>query len=404
MARVPNQGGTWGSCTTPASPPCVTVPPVLIDLDASPCGSAPSRPAQRRSGLSSGRPALAAAVALALTLASSLAVAQTDEEKAAARSLATQGGESLAASRYAEAFDLVTRAEQLVHAPTHLSMIARSLTGMGRLVAAKETYLRLLREDLSPSAPPAFKRAQAEAKDELAALEPRISQIRISLEGAGQKKVTVKMDDQAVSPALLGVYRPIDPGKHEVVAYPAGQNPVKGSIELRDGERKEIKLSIPDASSGVNPPGGPVENPNAQWSPPPLSGAQPLPPPGGYSRPPGFFTPLRSVGLGLTVLGAAGVGIGAVFVVNGFGLSRDADDKLSACGMRCSPVQEFTIRDLDVKAAGRKNIGVGVMIGGFAAATAGVIMLVVGKPRADPNAAYVTPWVSGNAAGLLGAF
>jgi hypothetical protein len=354
----------------------------------------------------SGRPALAAAVALSLSLSlsSSLAVAQTDEEKAAARSLATQGGEALAANKYAEAFDLVTRAEQIVHAPTHLSMIARSLTGMGRLVAAKETYLRLLREELAPSAPPAFKRAQAEAKDELSALEPRISQIRISLEGVGQKKVTVKMDDQPVSPALLGVYRPIDPGKHEVVVYPVGQSPVKGSIELRDGERKELKLSIPDAPPGVNPPGGPVENPNVPWPPPSSPGGLPPPPPGGSVRPPGFFTPLRSVGLGLTVVGAAGVGIGAVFIVNGFGISRDADDRLAMCDVRCTPPQQFEIRDLDVKAAARKNLGVGVLIGGLAVTTAGVIMLVVGKPRTNPNAAYVTPWVSANAVGLRGAF
>jgi hypothetical protein len=331
-------------------------------------------------------------------------MAQADEEKAAARALATQGGEALAANKYAEAFDLVTRAEQLVHAPTHLLMIARSLAGMGRLVAAKETYLRLLREDLPPSAPTAFKRAQTDAKDDLTALEPRISQLRISLEGLGQKKVTVKMDDQPVSPALLGVYRPIDPGKHEVVVYPVGQNPVKGSIELRDGERKELKLAIPDAPPGMNPPpGGPGDDPNAQWQQPPPPGGLPPPPPQGSPRP-SFFTPLRSVGLGLTVVGAAGAAVGAAFVINGFEVAGEADANAAACAPSCGPFQANTIRDLDVKAASRKNIGIGFLAGGVAVATAGVIMLVVGKPNEKPVGAHVTPWFSGNAAGLQGAF
>src|SRR5262245_66171673 len=101
---------------------------------------------------------------------------------------------------------------------------------MGRLVAAKESYLKLMREELPASAPPAFKRAQQDAKAELAAIEPKIAQLKVNLEGVGQKTVTLKIDDQPVSSALIGVFRPIDPGKHEVVAYPTGQSPVKASI------------------------------------------------------------------------------------------------------------------------------------------------------------------------------
>src|SRR5262249_53971729 len=153
------------------------------------------------------------------------------------------------ANKFADALDLVSRAEQILHAPTHLLMIARAQVGLGRLVAARETYLKLTREELAASAPPAFKRAQQDGKDELATLDPKIGQLKITVEGVGQKKVTVKMDDQVVSPALLGVYRPVDPGKHEVVAYPVGQSPVKGSVELKDGEKKDVKLTIPEGAS-----------------------------------------------------------------------------------------------------------------------------------------------------------
>jgi hypothetical protein len=150
----------------------------------------------------------------------------------------------------------------MFHAPTHLLLIARSQVGLGRLVAAKETYLKLTREELSASAPAAFKRAQQEGKDEMTALDARIASLRIAVEGGGQQKFTVKMDDQPVSPALLGVYRPVDPGKHDIVIYPVGQGPVKGTIELKDGEKKELKLTIPDVIPGGVPVSS-IDNPDA---------------------------------------------------------------------------------------------------------------------------------------------
>ncbi|MEO5731351.1 MAG: hypothetical protein ABI134_10395, partial [Byssovorax sp.] len=71
------------------------------------------------------RPRFAAvALALSLLLPAGRAEAQSDEDKAAARVLATQGAEALGASKYGEALDLVSRAEQMFHAPTHLLLIA----------------------------------------------------------------------------------------------------------------------------------------------------------------------------------------------------------------------------------------------------------------------------------------
>jgi hypothetical protein len=368
---------------------------VLRNLDPVPSGSASPWPVERRSRLLRRR-ALAAAVALSLALPGSRAAAQSDEEKAAARAMAIQGGEALAARQYADAFDLVSRAEQLVHAPTHMLMIARAQVGLGRLVAAKETYLRLLREELAATAPAAFKRAQAEARDDLSALDPRIAQLRIALEGVGQKKVTVKMDDQPVSPVLVGVFRPVDPGKHEVVATPAGQGPVRGSIELKEGERKEIKLAIPDAPLTAAPPPGPLGPPDL--SPPP-------PPPSDQTESPGFFTPLRGVGVGFGAAGLVGVVVGSFFVAKGFEFSGEADKKSKACVLGgCLPFQKQQILDLDAQAANAKNIGIAAFVVGGAALVGGVTLIVIGKPTPRRAGAYVAPWFSGNAGGILGAF
>ncbi|MEP7124390.1 MAG: hypothetical protein ABJE95_25910 [Byssovorax sp.] len=341
---------------------------------------------------------VAAALALALLLPSGRASAQSDEDKAAARVLATQGADALNAGKFLEALDLVSRAEQMFHAPTHLLLIARSQAGVGRLVAAKETYLKLTREDLPASAPPAFKRAQQEGKDEMAALEANIASLKIAVEGGGQQKFTVKMDDQPVSPALLGVYRPVDPGKHEVVVFPVGQPPVKSSLVLKNGEKKDVKLTIPDAvPAGV--PVSSADNPDATPKPPPAVDkvAQPAP---------GFFTPLRGAGIGAGVVGIGGVVLGAVFLSKSSATQADADTKQAGCvqlGKACTPAMRSTIHGLDVDAASSGNIAlVGFVAGGVLLAT-GVTLIIVGKPK-PRAAATVTPWFTGNMGGLQGTF
>jgi hypothetical protein len=342
---------------------------------------------------------VAAALALALLLPAGRAAAQSDEDKAAARVLATQGAEALGAGKYAEALDLVSRAEQMFHAPTHLLLIARSQAGVGRLVAAKETYLKLTREELAAGAPAAFKRAQQEGKDEMAALDANIASLRIAVEGGGQQKFTVKMDDQPVSPALLGVYRPVDPGKHEIVVYPVGQGPVKGSIVLKNGEKNDLKLTIPDVVPGGVPVSA-VDNPDA--APKPGGGPDHVAPSGG-----GFITPLRIAGIGAAVVGLGGVAVGAVFLGKGTSTQSDADAMQSVCEpvtKACTKSVRDQVRVLDVDAAHSKTIATVGFIAGGALLVGGVTMIVLGKPKAKVTGATVTPWFNGTTGGLAGSF
>ncbi len=342
---------------------------------------------------------VAAALALALLFPAGRAAAQSDEDKAAARVLATQGAEALGAGKYTEALDLVSRAEQMFHAPTHLLLIARSQAGVGRLVAAKETYLKLTREELAPGAPAAFKRAQQEGKDEMAALDANIASLRIAVEGGGQQKFTVKMDDQPVSPALLGVYRPVDPGKHEIVVYPVGQGPVKGSIVLKNGEKNDLKLTIPDVVPGGVPLSA-IDNPDA--TPKPGGGPDHVASSGG-----GFLTPLRIAGLGAAVVGLGGVAVGAVFLGKGTSTQGDADAMQTACEpvtKLCTKALRDQVRVLDVDAAHQKTIATVGFIAGGALLVGGVTMIVLGKPKATVTGATVTPWFNGTVGGLAGSF
>src|SRR5688572_9853786 len=105
------------------------------------------------------------------------AAAQTDEQRASARSLATEGATAFNEARWKEAVDLFTRAESLVHAPPHLLFLARAHTKLGQFVKAREAYLKIVKETLAPNAPRAFRDAQVSAEQELKEIEPRIGSL-----------------------------------------------------------------------------------------------------------------------------------------------------------------------------------------------------------------------------------
>ncbi|WP_437594199.1 tetratricopeptide repeat protein [Sorangium sp. So ce1000] len=349
------------------------------------------------------------AAALFLLLPTGEVRAQSDQDRAAARSLATQGAEAFTSGRFEEAIDLLGRAEALVHAPTHLLLIARAQARLGRLVAAKETYLRIVREELPPAAPSPFKRAQQDAREELAAIEPRIASLRIALEGAAGRKIGVKLDGQPVADALLGVHRPIDPGNHVVTVVPPGLAPIEQGLTIGDGERKELKIPVPEGPAVVPPPGGSVEG-QGTWG----GGQTEVPP----VAPPG--TPERKTnavmlggGITATALGLGGIVVGSVFLAKGSGTQKDANDLSAARGCEspgvggdCGPLIQAKIKALDSDAASQQTIGVIGLIGGGVFLAGGVTLLVLeltAKPE-PASSAWIAPYVTPTGLGVRGAF
>jgi hypothetical protein len=335
------------------------------------------------------------------------AVAQTDEQRAAARALATDGAKAFNEGRWQEAVDMFTRAESLVHAPPHLLFLARAQERLGRLVRAREAYLKITKETLSAAAPQAFRDAQASAEQELRAIEPRIGSLTVSVEGAeGATDLTVMIDGQPMPGALIGVPRPIDPGDHKIEAVAAGYRGQPAQMKLLDGERKEVVLKlVRDPSAAVGAPPGQTTAPTAA---PAVASA-----PATTEPPP---TTSSGSGKGMRIgsyvaygVGAVGLGLGTYFLIDSRGKRSDADAKNDQCEaqLRCSANDPLAkeVDDLDDQARSALTLSiVGFAVGGVGIAT-GTALLLLSPSDEEAHASFtIQPVIGLGTAGVAGTF
>lgn len=315
--------------------------------------------------------ALATAVALfALAFAPPLLAEPTAEAKAGARAAALKGITAFDEKRYADALDLFTRAESLMHAPTHVLMIARSQAALGKLVAARESYVSLAREPLAANAPTAFKEAKADAAKELRELEPRVPSIDVRLSDPAAEDVVITMDGKPLPAALVGVAHPVDPGTHVLSARGKAVAADEVSVQVEEGAQVAVVLELRAASDSA---GGAAPEPSGDAPPPPSSNGM---------RIAGF------VGVGL---GVVGIGVGATLAGLGVAERGEADDAYAACGaaacVRGSPAAE-NVNALDDSASTKQTAGVVSLVAGGVLAAVGVTLIVI-SPQDEAAAAAV---------------
>jgi hypothetical protein len=168
-----------------------------------------------------------------------------DSTNNAARDLAQRGKEAYERGDYAAARDLYGRAYALVPAPTLALREARALVQQGLWVQAAEAYVRAAHAPLDAESPEAFNRAVEEANGELAQLRPRIPQLNLVIRGAEGRPVAVSMDGEPYPAALWGVERPVNPGRHEIVAFTQQAPEAKATVDLAEGTKRQVELVIP---------------------------------------------------------------------------------------------------------------------------------------------------------------
>jgi hypothetical protein len=312
---------------------------------------------------------------------------QQAENVAAARSLGIQGVQLADAGKCPEAIEKLSRAESLYHAPTILGRLGECQVTVGQIVLGTENLNRVVREQLPPNAPKAFKAAQERAAKVLETALPRIAHLTVIVEPA-EAKPTVTVGGSPVPSALIGVERPTDPGKRTVVATAPGYLEAKTEVELAEGARQAVTLKLlPDPSAATVAPVPPPAPPPAQPEKPPADQAS-----GGNKT------------LSYVMLGLGGVGIAVGAVTGSMALGKK--NGLDCPENRCSGAEADELDSANTLAT-VSTIGFGV---GLAAATVGVVLLVTSGGKSEaPSAAKasgvrLTPYVGPKSVGVTGTF
>ncbi len=337
---------------------------------------------------------LSVALATGAVVTSSVpAFAQSDEDKAAARQFATDGAKAMDQKRWTDAIDLFTRAESLVHSPQHLVFLARAHVAIGRLVKAREYYLKVVKEDIPAGKPKAWTDAKTAAQAEITPLEPKIPQLKIVVEGGDAKNAEVKLDGEVVKSALIGLPRPVDPGEHTLEAKDGNGATAKQTINLAEGANETVTLKLEAGKGGTGdkkdpPPPDPKDQPPPEKKDPPPDAGE------GPSR----VLPFTLIGVGVV-----GLAVGTVFLLKWQGTRSDAD---ALCPNGTCPVGDLPkVNELDDQWKGYRTlsfIGYGV---GIVSAGVGLTLLLTAKSAPPPaTGAWVRPWVGVNSVGVFGAF
>lgn len=350
------------------------------------------------------------ALCIAVTVATVVepAMGQTEEDRSAARSLATQGLAAHNEGRFAEALDLFSRAETLVHAPPHLLYMARAAAKLGQLVRARELYLKLAREELAANAPPAFRDAQTEAREEVKAIEPKLANLVISVRAPEGVSYKVELDRRPISSAVIGVPFPADPGKHQVIATAPGYQSKLVEVTLSEGGRGNADLVL--VPTGATTPAtttatAPVADNTASGSGAPSQaapfGATSPSPTGPDAGPPKWMRPVSYVAMGV---GVVGLGFGTYFGLSSRSARKDGDDAYDRCRAPClksDPLARESVAKYDDARSAMTLSIVSFVVGGVGIAS-GVPLFILSSRKPSPSAGAVTPYVGWGTAGLSG--
>jgi hypothetical protein len=309
-----------------------------------------------------------------------------DQTRSAARELATEGSTLYQQSDFEGAYDRFSRAYQLVQKPNVGIWAARSLLRAGHLVEASERYLELERTVLPAGAPADQMQAVQDAARERRELLGRLPSIKVVVEGADPSSVFVSLNGQLVKPALIGAKQPVNPGKLLVKGV-RGEQAVEASIQLLEGQFREVRLVFTGGAAASAAPEGPA-----------VAGAPNAPAP---------VQPSADHGPSLRLFGFIGLGVGGAALATGavFGAlaASDKTDLDQHCpSRRCPPDYHDTNDSYGTK----KTISSIGIIGGAVIAAAGAVLVFSAPDRKPPARAglQLRGYLTASSGGVMGAF
>jgi hypothetical protein len=168
------------------------------------------------------------------------------ERKAAARAAYAEGVQLQTAHDCAHALPRFATAQRLFDAPTHVLHIAQCQAETGMLVEAQESYSTLSHLTLAPQAPAAFREAKEKGGTELARLSSRIPTLRVLTNPAGTSltNAVVQVNGTQMPAELLGVARPLNPGRYQVKVTASPNLAGAAETELKEGQALSLEVRL----------------------------------------------------------------------------------------------------------------------------------------------------------------
>jgi tetratricopeptide (TPR) repeat protein len=169
----------------------------------------------------------------------------TPSELALARNEFKRGVAATKKENWDEAHEAFTRAYTLSRRPEILLNLGGAQAKTGRLVEARESYQRFLRE--ASKSDVAKHRAGVEAT--LKEIEPRIPKAVITVNGL-EPGDRLKIDGAETALAILGAELPLNPGGHAVALERNGEESTRAEFSLAEGATELVAL---DATRPASP-------------------------------------------------------------------------------------------------------------------------------------------------------
>lgn len=168
------------------------------------------------------------------------------ERKAIARAAYQEGLGLQEGGKCPEAVLKFEVAQRFFAAPTHMLHLAQCQAMTEKLVEAAENYESLSRTPVTKDMPDAFKHAIHEAKKEGPAVRKRVPSLRITLTPAPSTLtgLSIKLNGASFPVEVLGIARPIDPGKYKVVVTAAGYKEASSEVDVAESSSRSVDLKL----------------------------------------------------------------------------------------------------------------------------------------------------------------
>lgn len=304
------------------------------------------------------------ALPAALALWASPSRAQVSDG-ALAEELFRQGRALMAEERYGEACPKLAESQRLDPSTGTLLNLAVCHEKQGKLATAWNEY----NEALLAAKQDGRDDRVAYARERIAAIEPNLSRLTISLpEEHDVQGLEVKLDGVTVGRPALGVALPIDPGAHTVVVSAPGKKPWQANVDIAEGPGTK-SLSIPQLLDV------PAE-PQPTRAAPPTVQMQDTTSDGSTQR---------IIAYGLGGLGLVGVGLGTFW-------GLDAKNKFAESNENGCDGNECTRAGADLRNSARDagTLSTVAFAAGAAALGAGVILYFT-APSGSADSAAASP-------------